>query len=736
MGVVLGHAMHRNCIGIDSIDVVMYGISSTPAPKPLWPYLGLGVLLVYAADSAARRLPGVGSFAAQRALAPVVILFPFSFLPVSVLSPIAFTAVMAICVIRVMALFPDTLLADNRYSRWLHPGVLVAVALGVVTYFTVLQARALAVMYLNYSDWAIYLNVVDNTVHGRWFYSNELGRNYMGHHFMPGMVLLLAPMLAVFRTPVPYFAMNALVLHGGVLVVYLLARKLALRRPVAVAFGLAALFYPSLSQMTVSICYGFHPLHLTMPLIALFVLLCEQRNPSRRRIALLVALFALTISIKETVPVFFAGLGVVYMLQGRRHLGLALSGASALYFVIVVLVVIPGISGLQSYEFADRYRHLGDSVAAIALSPILRPTAFFSALFRPHNLYFILLLLVPVFVTALARPVYLIAAIPTLTFVCLQGSTQQANIALQYQCEVVMILMVAAVAGLSAKPSGRWYRIVCHGLPRSPGEGARCAGLVTALLLSHHFFGLGYIGKNNSQVLMHALAYTDQVAELRERTGGRPVSATPRLGAHLVLSNDTYLVLSEQAPQDIVVLDLDDDITERPAFETYRWRLTRSPAFAVDRMPVHDRQWLIYRRARPGEGPRPAFASMGDAAWANLAGTPVPVEGDAMSARIVAIETLADSRACRVTFRFARALPHDLRVALQAVAVVPGGRIPVVSRAMHFGDGVLPAYLGTPGDVWTAEFVLPSVPSYAPLEGFSIVVFPKSVPDRSQLPFE
>jgi hypothetical protein len=479
-----------------------------------------------------------------------------------------------------------------------------------------------------------------------------------------------------------------------------------------------------------------------MPLIAVFVLLCERRGSlekgGRRRLntILLGIVFVLTLAIKETVPVFFGGLGVVYFLLGRRRLGLVLAVASAVYFLVVMLLVIPGISGLQEYEFTSRYHHLGDSMGAIALSPFLEPGAFFSALFRPHNIYFILLLLLPVFVAVFAKPVYLVAAVPTLMFVCLQGSRQQANIVLQYQCEVVMLLLTATIVGLTAGESNRWCRALGCGMPRLPGAAALCAGVVVATLLAHFFFGLGYLGKNNSQFLIHAPGYEDSIEELRVRLDGRAVSATPRLGAHLVFTNDTYLVLSEDTPQDLVVLDLDDEITERPGFETYRWRLGSSAAYSVQTMVARDRNWLIYERSPTPHAERGAvFRRIDDSRWAEL-GAAIEVRGrPQLEARVISEKSEPQGRVYEVAIRFNEPVSSDMKVSLHGIGSIPGNRIPVQSDQRHFGDGTLPAFLAAAGDVWTTVFKLQASPNVE-IGGLAIVTAPKSAPDFSRPPFE
>lgn len=56
-------------------------------------------------------------------------------------------------------------------------------------------------------------------------------------------------------------------------------------------------------------------------------------------------------------------------------------------------------------------------MAAILLPPFTHPAAFWAALWRPHNLYFPLFVLLPVLGAAVVRPVHLLAGGVTCLFI-------------------------------------------------------------------------------------------------------------------------------------------------------------------------------------------------------------------------------------------------------------------------------------------------------------------------------
>ncbi len=710
LGSILGHAVVVYAAGVDRVNVVLYKVSSHP---PAWPYAqplavagcAIAALLLYSAYERCRKdAPQRSCFTVPLALSPAALLLPLLFMEPSFLGALVFVIAVSLTAYRVAVAWPLPVKLPWRpgptaCAVWVVTGFAAA-----TTYFTLLQCRALNTLFLNYSDWAIYLNVIDNTLHGRWFYSNEYGGNYMGHHFMPGAVALLAPIVWCFRSITAFFAMNAAVLHVGAVIVYFFGLRRGVPPWLAAVYSTVFLLHPSLSQMTLSLYYGFHPVYLTIPIVCLWFT-CYDAG----RIKTAMCLFLLALTIKETVPIFFIGLGLVLISRGDRRHGAWMSAIACVYFVLVTFYIVPGISGETQYHFAKRYAGLGDSTAAIALSPITNPRAFFGALLRPHNLYFPLLICLPALVTLPRNLIWLGAALIPILATGLQDSNQLATIALHYQSEVVALVMVVGMMGLTPdrRDAAGWWDRVARPIRGTAPEAtqyrvAAGVGVFTAGLLSHVFFGLGYVGKNYSADLFHSPQFDAAIEQFKGTLPkGTTVTATPRIAAHLVLHNDVYPVLSNPPSQDIAIFDLDDDLAHRETAETYRRRIATSPAYALSSVfDIGGHRFAVYRRQPPPPGGLPEFATLSDEEWART-GEVIATDHVQLEARVTQLPRRRSDGAqnLELTYRVAAEIGADLDLVLEVMTGNPAA--PAVERiALHFGDGYLPAYLAVPGDTF------------------------------------
>ena len=139
----------------------------------------------------------------------------------------------------------------------------------------------------------------------------------------------------------------------------------------------------------------------------------------------------------------------------------------ALGFVVVVRVV-----GLSEGTLRWRFGNLGESLAAAALSPVLRPKTFWGQIFRPESLYFVLALMVPagaIFVVRGWRALLGLAA-PLLVLLTwsVDGST---CIALQYVTLLIPCIVLAALLGAEsiASQAGTPLSVPGGTSPSAPG---------------------------------------------------------------------------------------------------------------------------------------------------------------------------------------------------------------------------------------------------------------------------
>lgn len=564
VGGLLGAAIHLFFYGIVSSDVFSYTFL-------VCPFLWGDALLCQVASIAfvcglkflccRRRAVSLDDIALERAMLPLILLAPAVCLPVNIWTLLVFVMIVTVAFGRIMAAFP---LRSVHGARSGVPGQLWIIVLGIVLfvcYYSYLQHKAFHSLLFNYSDWAIYFNALDNTFSGKWFYANDICRNYLGHHFMPGSFLLMAPVWLAARCQDGIFVFNALVLAAGALPLYLLARARRLSPSHALLLALAFLLHPSLSDMSISMFYGFHPVYLSIPLIICFFWLYETG-----RFWLAGLVFCLSLTINESVPVFWFFAGAFMFFTHSRRLGCVVVATSVLYLVLVLGIVIPGIKGGGNYDFLMRYSSLGRSYGAVAFAPFTETSKFLELLCRPKSWCLFLILVFPFLGEGLAVPLCAGAIFPFLALVFLQDSDQLVYLGVQYQSEALAAIAVAAAYGLAKISAGEHVfpvSAMAWGMPEllRPGQAVRTFAAMTlcCALLCHLFLGLGPISKNDEVRRIEMSPVMDKVitsmkALVPERCA---LLATPSLAAHFFLRDDVYVHFGD-VDAAYVVADLND----------------------------------------------------------------------------------------------------------------------------------------------------------------------------------
>jgi len=93
--------------------------------------------------------------------------------------------------------------------------------------------------------------------------------------------------------------------------------------------------------------FAFQRAALPLALLALFLLLYEHE-----RFVSAALVFALALTIKETGPVFMAGLGIIFIILGRRRHGLFMFlGASGYSLNVVLFLLMPALREGASYHY-------------------------------------------------------------------------------------------------------------------------------------------------------------------------------------------------------------------------------------------------------------------------------------------------------------------------------------------------------------------------------------------------
>ena len=115
----------------------------------------------------------------------------------------------------------------------------------------------------------------------------------------------------------------------------------------------------------------------------------------------MVLCIALSLLIQETVAVFWAGWGLFLIVGEKKYRkGLLLFLAMAAWFAFLACVLQPWAAGDAVYGQNFHYAALGATPLEAALSPFLRPGAFWGSLFSSRGLFFAAVLLTPLWAAA------------------------------------------------------------------------------------------------------------------------------------------------------------------------------------------------------------------------------------------------------------------------------------------------------------------------------------------------
>ncbi len=305
-----------------------------------------------------------------------------------------------------------------------------------------MQKCAYERFFLYYSDWGIYAEHYLKLA----FSGTATLHDWLvaGGHWNGAVTLLMTAALRLFPAPETVFLLNSAMIYSAVPLIYLLGRELKLPPAAAAAFSVLFFFTPVVSNQSLSLFYGFHPINLLPSCFLLFFLFREQK---RHLAAVLIAL--LTLCIQETATIFWFGYALVLAAERKFLRACLLAGAMVLLFYCLSHWVIPAEAAAsgENYTQMFHYTQLGNTPLEVLLSPILRPGAFWRTLLAPNNLEFVLFLTLPFFFFLRRSPKLLLAGLPLLAGVCLQSSRDLQNTVLQYGVELNCLTVTAAVFG-------------------------------------------------------------------------------------------------------------------------------------------------------------------------------------------------------------------------------------------------------------------------------------------------
>lgn len=301
-------------------------------------------------------------------------------------------------------------------------------------------------------DLAFYVQCLWKVVHGDFTaYSTLLDMPMLGNH-ADIIVLVLAPIFAIFPHPLMPVAAQAIICALAAPLGYRTARFSGLEPGPSFFLALTLLLTPAMMHAA---SFEFHPEALTATFL---MLMYHGQVRGRRWIFWSGAL--LTLSCKENMALLLAAYAIVHgalELWKLRRTGFTLS-PMLVQSILLLLLCVGWFVGYEkilrpalnqsNVDYGSLYDHLGGSLGAVALSPFTNPAALFKALNESLRGNLLWATLLPVAFLPLLRPQWIIIAGPILAQHLLSNRSSEWNVDHHYAAPLLPLWFAAAVEAL------------------------------------------------------------------------------------------------------------------------------------------------------------------------------------------------------------------------------------------------------------------------------------------------
>jgi uncharacterized membrane protein len=333
-------------------------------------------------------------------------------------------------------------------------------------------------------DLAIEDNLMWNLVHGGPLFRSTPFSGPTGSHFGHHATFfsyLLAPIYALAPRPETLLVVQAVLLGGGAVPLFLYARR-HVAPWIAAVVAFAYLAYPPLHGANL---YDYHYLPLGIPFLWWVLYAVESR---RRVMALVIAIVAM--SIREDVAGQLAVLGVFLLLTGPAAVeGVLLTVVPAAYAVALKLYVMPMFKGGEE-AFVNQYEGMLPSGAhgfEGVLSTIVGNPAFSANVVLEKDKFgYALQIFAPLLALPLRAPRWWLLVLPGFAFTLLSTAyTPLIQISFQYSAYWIPWLFIGVVLALEKIGATR----AADDVAAAVRQRAAVAGLVFASMASTLYQG-------------------------------------------------------------------------------------------------------------------------------------------------------------------------------------------------------------------------------------------------------
>ncbi len=321
-------------------------------------------------------------------------------------------------------------------------------------------------------DLAIYVQVVWNTSHARWFQMSIHPQSYIGDHLEP-YLLVLAALYRLWSDPRLLLIVQTVVINVAAAPIFFLARNIfraskTIRWPniLALMIALSYLLNPLAGNALV---FEFHMLPFLVLPLSLALMFAEQGRFWPTMLAL-----AATAFVREDASLMVALVGAVAALcfpaVKRDHpwRWVIWPFVMSIVWFLFGMWMVSQFSPTHDYKFIGFYTQLHGSLLSTIIALLQNPWPLLQNLTRLSNLFTIIGMLIPVAFIAVGAPSALLFAAPSfLQYAVAQAESTQLLV-LHYGVIFLPAIMLATILALEKFSRISLFPKLCErwGLPR------------------------------------------------------------------------------------------------------------------------------------------------------------------------------------------------------------------------------------------------------------------------------
>jgi len=343
--------------------------------------------------------------------------------------------------------------AEGFIAKNKHKVLLFILVLIYIFYFSTASFLRHDNFYTGRFDLGNVDQTVWNTANGRIFeMTNPDGINNTSRlAFHSDFILIfLSPLYFIWSNPKIILLVQTVILSFGAVFVFLISKTVLKNKNISLILSFLYLISPAVNYTNL---YDFHAVTLTTAfLLAAFYYLLIKRYYLFTVFVILSALTKEQLWLTAGILFLYFTFKEYFLSKSAKKIknliiGASLAVFSFTMFFFLLWAIIPSIMGGEHFALSY-YSNFGNSPSEIAINIIFNPLKTLSIMLNPDNVLYLGQLLLPLGLTSIFSPFYLIFSAPDLMVNLLSSNAQLHQIYYQYSAAITPFAFISSIFGI------------------------------------------------------------------------------------------------------------------------------------------------------------------------------------------------------------------------------------------------------------------------------------------------